>query len=152
MEQVAEALKQLQVNGEWNFDLSDFLDKIRTNVYDQNGLYFSETDVMATLDAIVEIYGKKTPVIEWHDRSGVGIFEPGEQYEWEHDVTGDIFIESSVLTETYPQFANKWTDGIFGGNIFESCGMEFRTTGTIRGIGYKAVIAFDENGNGIVFF
>ena len=150
MEQVAEALKRLQVNGEWNFDLSDFLDKIRTNVYDHSGLYFSETDVMATLDAIVEIYGKKSPVIEWHDRTDSGLLFPPQKFDWEHDITGDIYDNMYFLEKRFPEHASKWTDGIFGGNCFEVGDEKFFTTEATRGIGYTALIAFDQFGNGAV--
>lgn len=90
------------------------------------------------------------PVI-WHDRTGQSLFLPGERYTWDHDVTGEKYNNMYLLKDQYPQYASKWADGLFGGNCFESNGLQFKTTLGVRGIDYKAVIAFDKLGNGAVF-
>jgi len=148
MKQVAEALKQLQVNGEWD---QEMIAKIGTEIADNSLARIFPSQIKEVFEAIISIYGNKTPNIKWNERSGKHPWETGKRYIWEHDVTGERFVDSFPLSETYPHFAGKWADGEFGGNTFESCGVEFKTNTTIRGFGYKAVLAFDLSGNGIVF-
>lgn len=143
MKQVAEALKRLRPDYRWD---EEFIQSILNHDED-----LWEDDILAVLNAIIEVCDTKSLSIKWNERSGRHPWEPGKRYMWEHDVTGERFMDSFPLTKTYPQFAGKWVDGLFGGNVFETCGVEFNTETTIRGIGYKAVLAFDLSGNGIVF-
>lgn len=151
MEQVAEALKNFQVNGLWLPGINGIAYRICDEV---EGILESEIyndQVIAVLQAIVEIYGKKTPVIKWHDRTDSGLLVPPQKFDWEHDITGDLYDNMYFLEKRFPEHASKWTDGIFGGNCFKVGDEEFITTEATRGIGYTALIAFDRFGNGAVF-
>ena len=149
MKQVAEALKQLQVNGEWD---QEMIAKIGTEIVDHSDTRIFPSQIKEVFDAIISLYGKKAPVIEWHNRIDDSEFEPNEQYDWEHDITGEAFRSSSAVEGLYPDYANKWADGTYGGYCFDSNGTEFKTIDGVKGLGYKALIAFDRKGRGIVFF
>jgi len=152
MEQVAEALKAIKFanpdqNG-WTFNY-DMLKEVAHHASDED---LSMEEVESVLLRIIDLYAKKAPVTEWHNRTEDSEFEPNEQYEWEHDITGEVYRESVTIEGVYPNHANKWTDGTYGGYCFESNGVEFKTTEGVRGIEYKALVAFDRKGRGIVFF
>ncbi len=77
--------------------------------------------------------------------------ESNSNLVWKHDVTGEKYKLWGELTRRYPKFSMTWTDGKYGGNVF-SCKKEFfYTLDAVRGIGYKAVLAFDSEGTGFVF-
>ena len=65
MEQVAEALKQLQVNGEWD---QEMITKIGTEIVDHSDTRIFPSQIKEVFDAIIDIK-KKKPVIEWHNRT-----------------------------------------------------------------------------------
>jgi hypothetical protein len=148
MEQVAEALKQLK-GGEWD---QKMIAKIGTEIVDHSDVRIFPSQIKEVFDAIISIYGKKSPATEWHNCTDDSEFDRNELYDWEHDITGEVFTSSSAIEGVYPEYANKWADGTYGGYRFESNGTEFKTINGVRGIGYKALIAFDRNGRGIVFF
>ena len=106
----------------------------------------------------IEIYSKaveslnEKDSIVWHDRTGNSSMAPPRKATWVHDVTGERFSNMYYLEEKYPQFALKWLDGEFGGYRFVSGPISFKTVQGVRGIGYKAVVAFDGEGFGAVFF
>lgn len=150
MEQVAEALKQFKLFAPidvWDHVLGELSAKTEAN--DE---FCLDREVEAVLNAIIDLYEKKAPASEWHNRTDDSEFEPNEQYEWEHDITGEVYRDSATVEGVYPDHANKWMDGTFGGYCFESNGVEFKTTSGVRGMGYKALVAFDRKGRGIVFF
>jgi len=148
MEQVAEALKQLRVNNKWN---QEFIDAIEEEC-DCEDINIWQSEIESVLNAIISIYEKKAPIIEWHAHNTPVAFTPPVDLVWNHDVTGELYDYMYFVVNKFPEHANKWTDGKFGGKCFEIGDEQFITTEGVRGIGYKAVIAFDENGNGIVFF
>lgn len=153
MEQVAEALKAIRPeDGRWGKSENSFIGKIITEANNWIDRDLMEDEIEAVLDAIIEIYEKKAPVVGWHSRTDDSEFEPNKQYEWEHDITGEVYRYSVTVEGVYPNHANKWMDGTFGGYGFYSNGIEFKTTSGVRGLGYKALVAFDRNGRGIVFF
>jgi hypothetical protein len=151
MQQVAEALKALQVDGKWKAEVHGHVEAIVKECEEEDFSMF-ESEVFVVLNAIISIYSKKAPVIQWHDRTNDSEFDPNERYEWEHDVTGEVYRQSVTVEGLHPECTNKWADGIYGGYGFDSNGTEFKTTEGVRGIGYKALIAFDCKGVGIVFF
>lgn len=71
--------------------------------------------------------------------------------KWTHDETGEQYKFWSVLVEKYPAHAMNWIDGEFGGYVFSSVEGDFKTLEGVRGIGFKAVLAFDSEGTGFVF-
>jgi len=87
----------------------------------------------------------------WYSRTGETLFTPPKRYSWTHDVTGEKYNDMFFLEKQYPEYALKWADGIFGGYVFEVGHLQFKTTEGVRGMDYKAVIAFDKLGNGAVF-
>lgn len=70
---------------------------------------------------------------------------------WNHDETGEVYKYFSKVKQKYPVYAMKWSDGIFGGYRFSCENGDFSTEEGVRGIGFKSVIAFDVEGNGLVF-
>ena len=151
MEQVAETLRAFKANcsqEEWD----EYINLIEEETRDDERIYCFKSEITSVIDSIISVNGKKTPVIEWHDRTDDSEFEPNEQYDWGHDITGEVFTNSSVVDGVYPDCANKWADGTYSGYCFDSNGTEFKTIDGVRGIGYKALIAFDRKGRGIVFF
>ena len=56
MEQVAEALKQLQSNGKWNLELQKDISAIVKQCEEEDFAMF-ESEVLAVLNAIISIYG-----------------------------------------------------------------------------------------------
>lgn len=106
----------------------------------------------------VEIYEKaveflpKNDSVIWNDRTGNSSMAPPRRTTWVHDVTGERFSQMYYLEEKYPEFALKWIDGEFGGYHFVSGTVSFKTIQGVRGFGYKAVVAFDGEGFGAVFF
>ena len=56
MEQVAEALKQLQTNGKWNLELQKDISAIVQQCEEDDFSMF-ESEVLAVLNAIIELYG-----------------------------------------------------------------------------------------------
>lgn len=70
---------------------------------------------------------------------------------WEHDVTGEIYEYITTIIDPIPQHAGHWYDGIYGGHIVEIGDETFTTVDSVRGIGFKVVVAFDLEGFGVVF-
>lgn len=63
-----------------------------------------------------------------------------------------VLWQWSEVEASYPQFAMMWEEGTFGGYEFQTkSGLIFKMTEGVRGMGYEGVIAFDSNGNGIIF-
>lgn len=150
MEQVAEALKALQSNGLWKAGVVTVIANIVDEIEEKTPLSIDDEQVLATLNAIISIYGTKSSATQWHDHDSE--FDPNQKYDWEHDITGELYKSSAIVDDLYPQYANKWADGVYGGYFFDSNGTKFRTLSGVRGMGYKAIVAFDRNGRGIVFF
>ena len=90
--------------------------------------------------------------VKWNKRTDKTPLNPPNQFDWEHDETGEVFTTMFYVEEKYPEFKLKWADGVFGGYECKVGTHSFKTTEGFRGLEYKAVIAFDENGNGAVFF
>ena len=118
MEQVAESLKQLKSDGLWSAGVIPVIADIVDNIEEKTTLSIDDEQVLAVLNAIIDIYSKKSPVIEWHDRTDSGLLFPPQKFDWEHDITGDIYDNMYFLEKRFPEHASKWTDGIFGGNCF----------------------------------
>ena len=152
MEQVAEALKQLQTNGLWKPEINGIAYRICDEVEEILESEIYNDQVIAVLQAIVEIYSKKSPVIEWHTHSGSLDFTQFLDLVWHHDITGELYDYMYLVEKKYPEHASKWADGKFGGKCFSIGDEQFITSESVRGIGYPAVIAFDKHGNGAVFF
>ncbi len=152
MEQVAEALKKIRPNdGRWDKSEESAIGKIISEANNWIDRDLMEDEIEAVLDAIIQIYGKKAPVIEWHENKDQTPLLPPQKFDWEHDVTGELYDDMYFLEERFPEHASKWADGVFGGNCFVVGDEKFYTTESTRGIGYTALIAFDQFGNGAVF-
>ena len=97
----------------------------------------------------------QTDQIEFHLRdqeSDVFPTEIPQGVHWTHDVTGEIFKFWSKVNLKYPQHAMMWVEGQYGGYKFQSNkNTIFETESGVRGIGYKAIVAFDSEGNGLLF-
>lgn len=70
---------------------------------------------------------------------------------WTHDITEEKYSYCSKVSTIHPVYSMCWCDGTVGGYDFECEYGRFQLEEGIRGIGFKAVIAFDFQGNGIVF-
>lgn len=73
---------------------------------------------------------------------------------WTHDETGEAYKLYATIEEKHPEYALQWVEGIYGGYIFEvpkPFNITLKTIEGVRGIGYKAICAFDKEGNGWVF-
>lgn len=151
MEQVAEALKQFQTNGLWKAEVVSVITNIVEEVEEKTTLSIDDEQVLSILNAIISIYEKKAPVIEWHENKDQTPLLPPQKFDWEHDVTGELYDNMYFLEKRFPEHASKWADGVFGGNCFVAGDEKFYTTEATRGIGYTALIAFDQFGNGAVF-
>ena len=150
MEQVAETLRAFKANcsqEEWD----EYINLIEEETRDDERIYCFKSEITSVIDSIISVNGKKSPVIEWHDRTDSGLLLPPQKFDWEHDITGDLYDNMYFLEKRFSEHASKWTDGIFGGNCFKVGDEKFFTTEATRGIGYTALIAFDQFGNGAVF-
>lgn len=74
-------------------------------------------------------------------------------FNWKHDETGERFDFHGEVGGLYPQYSMLWTEGEFGAYTFieDGTGEEFSITPGVRGIGFRAVIAFDSLGKGLIF-
>ncbi len=151
MEQVAQALKTAMESMD-DENLDSVVETI-SSYTDDNGYYCIPEEIRSVLNAIISIYTPKAPEIQWMPWvTGLDDIIDSENCTWSHDITGERFEEMSLVKGKFPEYANKWADGIYGGSIFDSNGATFETVEGIRGIGYRALIAFDKLGNGAVFF
>jgi hypothetical protein len=57
MEQVAEALKQLKVNGEWSDKSQWAFEEIKSKAWDSDLVILDGYELEAVLNAIIELYG-----------------------------------------------------------------------------------------------
>lgn len=74
-----------------------------------------------------------------------------DKLTWTHDVTGEIYKFWSEVQTDHPAYSMCWCEGEFGAYLFTSEFGSFEAEEGVRGIGYKAILAFDSNGKGIIF-